>query len=118
VNPAFTGPVILGSSNQWFNPAAFLAPPANSGFYGNLGRDTLIGPGLGTWDLSALKDIGVRERMRVQFRAEVFNLLNRANFNTPNAIVFTPSGVSPSAGVITSTSTNSRQIQFGLKLLW
>ena len=47
VNPAFTGPVILGNPNQWFNPAAFLAPPNTSGFYGNLGRDTLIGPGTG-----------------------------------------------------------------------
>ncbi len=56
VNPAFTGPVILGTPNQWFNPAAFLAPPNTSGFYGNLGRDTLIGPGLATWDLSFLKD--------------------------------------------------------------
>jgi len=46
------------------------------------------------------------------------NLLNRANFNTPNAVVFTPTGVSPTAGVTTSTSTTSRQIQFGLKLLW
>jgi hypothetical protein len=118
VNPAFDGPVTLGSPNQWFNPAAFLAPPASSGFYGNLGRDTLIGPGLATWDFSVLKDTAVAERARVQFRAEVFNLLNRANFNTPNAVVFTPSGVSPTAGLITSTSTNSRQIQFGLKLLW
>ena len=56
VNPAFSGPVILGNPNQWFNPAAFLAPPNSSGFYGNLGRDTLIGPGLATWDLSFLKD--------------------------------------------------------------
>ena len=118
VNPSFTGPVILGSPNQWFNPAAFLAPPSNSGFYGNLGRDTLIGPGLATWDLSFLKDTRLRERLTLQFRAELFNLLNRANLNTPNAITFTPSGVSPTAGVITSTSTTSRQIQFGLKLLW
>ena len=118
VNPAFTGPVILGNPNQWFNPAAFLMPPANSGFYGNLGRDTLIGPGLATWDFSALKDIALRERLRLQFRAELFNILNHPNFNTPNAVVFTPSGVSPTAGVITSTSTTSRQIQFGLKLLW
>jgi Carboxypeptidase regulatory-like domain len=118
VNPAFTGPVILGNPNQWFNPAAFLMPPANSGFYGNLGRDTLIGPGLATWDLSLLKDTHLGERSTLQFRAEFFNVLNRANFNTPNAIVFTPSGVSPTAGVITSTSTTSRQIQFGLKLLW
>jgi len=118
VNPAFTGPVILGNPTQWFNPAAFLAAPSGSGFYGNLGRDTLIGPGLATWDLSFLKDTPIRERLNLQFRAELFNLLNRANFNTPNAITFTPTGVSPTAGVITSTSTTSRQIQFGLKLLW
>ncbi len=118
VNPSFSGPMILGNVNQWFNPGAFLAPPNGSGFYGNLGRDTLIGPGLGTWDFSALKDIPVRERLNLQFRAELFNLLNRANFNTPNAVVFTPTGVSPTAGLITSTSTTSRQIQFGLKLLW
>ena len=118
VNPSFTGPVILGKVNEWFNPAAFLAPPNTSGFYGNLGRDTLIGPGLGTWDFSLLKDTPIRERMNLQFRAEFFNFLNRANFNSPNAVVFTPSGVSPTAGLITSTSTTSRQIQFALKLLW
>ncbi len=118
VNASFSGPWILGHVNQWFNPAAFLAPPNASGFYGNLGRDTLIGPGLGTWDFSLLKDTPIRERLNLQFRAELFNLLNRANFNTPNAVVFTPAGVSPTAGLITSTSTTSRQIQFGLKLLW
>jgi hypothetical protein len=118
VNPAFHGPVILGTPDQWFDPAAFLAPPNNSGFYGNLGRDTLAGPGLGTWDLSFLKDTRLREKLNLQFRAELFNILTRANFNTPNAVAFTPSGVSPTAGVITSTSTASRQIQFGLKLVW
>jgi hypothetical protein len=118
VNPDFSGPVILGTPSQWFNPAAFLAPPANSGFYGNLGRDTLIGPGLATWDLSFLKATRLTERTNLQFRAEFFNVLNRPNFNTPNAVVFTPTGVSPTAGIITSTSTTSRQIQFGLKLLW
>ena len=118
VNPNFSGPVIEGSPNQWFNPAAFLAPPNASGFAGNLGRDTLIGPGLATWDLSLLKDIPLRDRLRMQFRAEFFNVLNHANFNAPNAIVFTPTGVSPTAGLITSTATTSRQIQFGLKLLW
>jgi hypothetical protein len=118
VNPNFTGKVITGNPNQWFNPAAFLQPPANSGFYGNLGRNTLIGPGLATWDFSVLKDTKIRERLSLQFRAEIFNLLNRANFNTPNLIVFTPSGVSGTAGAITSTSTTSRQVQFGLKLLW
>jgi len=117
-NPAFSGPVILGTPTQWFNPAAFLGPPNNSGFDGNLGRDTLIGPGLATWDLSFLKETQLRERLHLQFRAELFNLLNRANFNTPNAVAFTPTGVSPTAGVITSTSSAARQVQFGLKLLW
>ncbi len=117
-NPAFTGPVILGKPNQWFNPNAFLQPPPNSGFYGNLGRDSLIGPGLATWDFSTLKETAIGERLNLQFRAEIFNLLNRANFNTPNLIVFTPSGVSGTAGAITSTSTTARQVQFGLKLIW
>ncbi len=118
VNPSFHGSIVLGKPGQWFNPGAFLAPPANSGFWGNLGRDTLHGPGLGTWDFSTFKDTRIRERMGVEFRAELFNLLNRANFNTPNLIVFTPTGVSGTAGAITSTSTTSRQVQFALKLLW
>ncbi len=124
VNPNFTGPVILGKSSQWFNPNAFIAPPSAGGFYGNLGRDTFIGPGLATWDFSVLKDTRLRERLSLQFRAELFNLLNRANFNTPNLIVFAPptaanpTGLSGTAGAITSTSTTSRQVQFGLKLLW
>ena len=120
-NPAFTGPIILGKPAKWFDPNAFLAPanvPSNLGFYGDVGRDTLIGPGLATWDFSVLKDIRIRERLNLQLRSEIFNLLNRANFNQPNAVVFTPSGVSPTAGVITSTSTTSRQVQFGLKMLW
>ena len=124
INPNFSGPVILGKPDQWYNPAAFLAPPANSGFFGNLGRNTLIGPGLATWDFSALKNTSISERWNIQFRAEIFNLLNRANFNTPNLITFTPptaanpTGVSGTAGAITSTSTTSRQAQFGIKVLW
>jgi hypothetical protein len=65
-----------------------------------------------------LKDTRLREKLNLQFRTELSNILNRANFSTPNAVAFTPSGVSPTAGVITSTSTASRQIQFGLKLVW
>jgi len=122
VNPTFAGSVILGKPSQWFNPRAFLAPPASSGFYGDLGRNTLIGPGLATWDFSAFKTTNLGERLALQFRAEIFNLLNRANFNTPNLITFTSSAsgtkVSGTAGAITSTSTTSRQIQFGLKLIW
>ena len=120
-NPNFTGPVILGSPNKWFNPSAFLGPSntaANGGFYGNVGRDTLIGPGLATWDFSVLKDTRIREKLSAQFRAEIFNILNHANFNQPNEVVFTPAGVSPTAGVITCTSTTSRQVQLALKLIF
>jgi hypothetical protein len=90
-------------ADKWFNPNAFLAPAntaANGEFYGNVGRNSLIGPGLATWDFSVLKDTRIRERLSLQFRAEIFNLLNRANFNLPNAVLFTPSGSSPTAGVI------------------
>jgi hypothetical protein len=124
LNPAFTGPVVTGNPNQWFNPDAFIAPPNNSGFYGNLGRNTYIGPGLATWDMSLLKNTRFHENQNVQFRVEMFNVLDRANFNTPNLITHvllpgstTPSE-SPAAGLITSTSTSSRQIQFGLKWIW
>lgn len=120
-NPAFSGHIVLGRPDKWFDPNAFLAPantPANGGFYGNVGRDTIIGPGLATWDFSILKETRIRERLNLQFRAEIFNLLNRANFNLPNSVVFTPSGLSPTAGQISSTSTTARQVQFGLKLLW
>ena len=118
VNPDFHGSAIVGNPSEWFNPAAFLAPPPNSGFYGNLRRDSLSGPGLATWDLSMLKNTPLREKLSLQFRAELFNLLNRANFNTPNLVAFTPSGVSPTAGVVTGTSTTARQVQFAVKLLW
>jgi len=117
-NPNFTGNPILGTPAQWFNPAAFLQPPPNSGFWGDLSRNNLTGPGLASWDFSAIKNTTLRERLSLQFRAEIFNLLNRANFNTPNLIVFTPSGLSGTAGAISSTSTTARQVQFGLKLLW
>ena len=130
LNPAFTGPVVLGNPNQWFNPNAFIAPPNNSGFFGNVGRDAYTGPGLATWDFSVLKDTHIYERLNLQFRAEIFNLLDRSNFNTPNLITHvllpgpTPGSTSttpvasPAAGVITSTSTWARQVQFGLKFLW
>lgn len=126
LNPAFTGPVVLGKPGEWFDPSAFIAPPSNSNFYGNLGRDTFIGPGLATWDFSTFKETRLSEGMRLQFRAEFFNILNHSNFNTPSLITYVlqapPSPTfpeqSPTAGQVTSTSTTSRQIQFGLKLLW
>ncbi|MEP7351756.1 MAG: TonB-dependent receptor [Acidobacteriota bacterium] len=114
VNPNFTGPVVLGKQSQWFNPAAFSIP--SFGTFGNLGRGVYTGPGLATTDLSAFKTIAINERIHAQFRAEAFNLLNHTNLASPNAIVFAGTGVSSSAGLITSTATSSRQIQLGLKL--
>jgi hypothetical protein len=117
-NPAFSGSVIEGGPNQYFNPNAFLNPA--NGTYGNAGRNVLTGPGLATTDFSVAKNTAISEKLRAQFRAEFFNILNRANFATPNAVVFSAAGtaVSSTAGVITATGTTSRQIQFGLKLLW
>jgi hypothetical protein len=116
LDPAFSGPVLLRRQTQWFNPKAFALP--TPGTYGDLGRGTLTGPGLANLDLSLLKNTRLSERVELQFRSEFFNALNRANFGTPNPIVFTGTATSSSAGLITSTSTMSRQIQFGLKLIF
>jgi hypothetical protein len=115
-NPNFTGTLYPGGPHQFFNPAAFL-PPA-TGTYGNVSRDSLTGPGLTEVDFSATRNAHLTERLGLQFRAEFFNVLNHTNFLTPNEVVYTSatSGISPSAGVITATSTTSRQIQFGAKL--
>jgi len=116
INPSFTGPVVTGNPSQWFNPAAFVLPTA--GTYGNLGRGTLTGPGLADVDLSLFKNTGITEKTNLQFRAEFFNILNRSNFSPPNTTVFSSGAVSPSAGLITTTSTFPRQIQLGLKLIF
>ena len=80
----------------------------------------LRGPNQFETDFSLAKRIVFTERLNLQFRAEFFNIFNHTNFNTPNPVVYTAAtgGPSPTAGVITSTATTSRQIQFGLKLLW
>ena len=117
-NPNFTGPVILGGPDAYFNPLAFIQPLA--GTYGNVGRNVLQGPSLAQTDLSLSRRFALSERMGLQFRAEFFNLFNRANFNTPNPVVYAAAtgDPSPTAGVITSTATSSRQVQLGLKLAW
>ena len=118
LNANFTGQVIQRGPNQYFNPNAFVQPLP--GTYGNAGRNILQGPGLVETDLSLTKKFSFSERWNMQFRSELFNVFNHTNFNIPNPVVFASAtgGPSPTAGVITSTSTTSRQIQFGLKLMW
>jgi len=116
VNPNFQEPLYIRSVDKWFDPTAFSLPTL--GTWGNLGRGVLDGPGLAEIDFSVFKTIPITERTRVLFRAEFFNIANRANFNLPNPIVFSGNSISPSAGKITSTTTSSRQIQFGLKLMF
>jgi hypothetical protein len=116
LNPAFSGPIVLGNPGQWYNPNAFVLPPF--GTYGNLGRGVFSGPGLADLDLSLLKNTRVTERTSLQFRAECFNLLNHPNFGTPNATVFSSGAINASAGLITALATTPRQIQFGLKLMF
>jgi hypothetical protein len=117
-NPNFTGKVILVGPNQYFNPLAFIQPLP--GTYGNAGRNILEGPSLAQFDLCLTKRWSLPERMNLQFRSEFFNVFNHTNLNTPNPVVYAAAtgGPSPTAGVITSTSTTSRQVQLGLKLLW
>jgi hypothetical protein len=116
LNPSFTGPVVLGTQSQWFNPNAFVVPAA--GTWGDVGRGVYTGPGLADVDLSAFKNIVLSDRIHLQFRSEIFNLLNRTNLGTPNATVFSGNSISPSAGLITTLATMPRQIQFGLKLIF
>ena len=122
VNPDFHGDVYRHGTTaervaQFFNPNAF-APPA-TGAVGNVGRDTLVGPGYADWDLSLLKSTQIAENARLQFRAEIFNILNHTNLETPNEVVYTSATQqSPTAGVVTATAGTSRQIQLGLKLLF
>jgi hypothetical protein len=116
LNPAFSGPVVLGKQQQWFNPNAFILPAF--GTYGNLGRGVFTGPGLANLDVSLFKSVALTERASLQFRAEFFNVLNHTNLGTPNATVFSGTSANASAGLITTLATTPRQIQFGLKLIF
>ncbi len=116
LNPAFTGNVIKGRQTQWYDPNAFILPTV--GTWGNLGRGVYMGPTLKTLDMSMFKNVAITERVSAQFRAEVFNTLNHTNLASPNAVVFSGTAASSSAGLITSTVTQARQIQLGLKLIF
>jgi hypothetical protein len=94
---------------------------------GNVGRNTLIGPGLTNLDFSVVKNNTIRkisESFNVQFRAELFNILNHANFNVPSLgdgytnMLNGDGTVNGSAGLLTQTTTDPREIQFAIKLIW
>ena len=92
-------PGLIGNPNngprtpqEWFNKAAFqsLNPATQAGQFGNEGRNVVEGPGFEQWDFSAFKNIPIRESKSLQFRAELFNIFNHANFRLPNNDISSP----------------------------
>ncbi len=114
VRPDVTGPIaIIGTPNRWFDTAPFVVPV---GRFGNLGRNVVIGPGFNNTDFSIIKRTKLTENQLIEFRWEVFDLFNHANFGQPGRVVG-----SANFGQITNTrfptgdSGSSRQMQFALK---
>jgi hypothetical protein len=113
--------VVNAQPVQWLNPAAFAAPPA--GTYGTIGRGMIFGPGFGSVDLSILKTIPIKERVRAQFHVDIFNLLNRTNLSGVSSTVGTSA-----FGTVSSTTGGTGapgigvgepfNIQLALKILW
>jgi hypothetical protein len=97
------------TASRWFNTAAFAAPPAFT--FGNAGRNSIYGPGAQTLDFAVIRDFGITERMKFQFRGEFFNSLNHTNLGTPDRFVNTPQ-----FGTITETTTPGREIQLSARL--
>jgi hypothetical protein len=108
-----TGKPVFGSgtrnSSTWFSPGAFSAPPAYT--YGNVGRNTVYGPGLQTMDLALVRSFSLAEKARFETRAEFFNALNHTNLGTPNRFVNTSS-----FGSITEVATPGREIQLSARI--
>jgi hypothetical protein len=124
-NPNFTGKVIKGGPIQYYDPNAFILQPV--GTLGNVGRDSLYGPGYSQLDFAVDKRTRTKvlgEAGFIEFRAELFNILNHPNFAEPNSAVFagtlTDTTETPiaTAGQITSTLGTSRQVEVALKLNW
>ena len=101
---------------NYLNTSCFVVAPtvANGVLVGNAGRNRFYGPGLKEVDFSTFKNIRLMERLKLQFRAEFFNVLNHPNFAAPNFL----NDANNETGILASTSTSSRQIQLGLKLIW
>jgi len=108
-----TGQPLFGpgahTAAEWFNPAAFAAPPAFT--YGNAGRNSVYGPPLQTLDFALARAFRISERSNFQFRAEAFNALNKVNLGTPNRFVNTPQ-----FGTITMAMTPGREIQLSARV--
>ena len=115
-----------GGADRYYDSSSFVIQEA--GTLGDLARTTLIGPGYANLDLAVTKNTqltGGDQPVSLQFRAEFFNILNRANFGFPDPSLFEQPRVNTdnpirrgAAGRITKTVTTSRQIQFGLKILF
>ena len=115
---------VLGRPEQYFDPRAFVVPPA--GTLGNIGRGAFIGPNYRSFDLAMVKKTPISRLLGesgiLELRFEAFNLFNRANFGTPALTAFagTADNEVPLStfGVIRSTVGSSRQIQLGVRLAW
>jgi hypothetical protein len=121
--PGCSNPTNPGSPAAYLKTQCFAFPnPVN--VLGNLRRNSVVGPGLSNLDFSLFKDTPlnrISEKLTAQFRVEVFNILNHPNFAPPldHRTLFNASGqLINGAGQIDTTATTSRQLQFGLKLLW
>lgn len=105
-----------------FTNAATPAPAGTvycQNLLGNGSKNDVYGPGLVDFDFSAVKDTQIGERVKVEFRAEMFNIFNRSNFNPPiaNSAIFNTDGSSNSSP-LSATATSSRQVQFALKVIF
>jgi hypothetical protein len=94
--------------NNYLNPAAFAPAPRSR--FGNLGRNTMRGPGSNLWDARITKNTAVREKLNLRFLVEFFNVWNHAAFGNPASTLDTAT-----FGTIRSTLSNARIAQFGLK---
>ncbi len=107
----------IGDVNRWFDTSVFELPP--QGVFGDLGRTTLRAAGFAQWDFGLFKNFDLSEEVGMQFRAEFFNILNRANFGEPQNGIFNRDGSFRSnVGRVTRTVSTSRQIQFALKIVF
>jgi hypothetical protein len=116
LRPDLTGPInIIGEVERWFDTSSFTAVSR----FGSLGRNAVAGPRFINTDFSIVKNTDVGDKMRVQFRAEFFDVFNHANFGQPGNLVGSPSfGRITSTRFATGESGSSRQIQFALKLMF